>query len=102
MRNVNNYYYTKNYKNRATDHRQDQKPTTTTTHEMTTNGERPSHPPSETPNSKLQMTEDKLHPNPTTMTDHTKKTATRKKDVAIQVVSATLQLNKKVKMLYIP
>ena len=69
---------------------------------MTTNGERPSHPPSETPSSKLQMTEDKLHPNPTTMSDHTKKTATRKKDVAIQVVTATLQLNKKDKMLYVP
>ena len=69
---------------------------------MTTNGERPSDHPSETPNSKLQMTEDKLLPNPTTTTDHTKKTATRKKDVAIQVLTATLQLNKKDKMLYVP
>ena len=102
MRNVNNYYYTKNYKNRATDHRQDRKPTTTTTHDTTTNGDRPPHTLSETPNQELQKTENKLRPNPTTTTDRLKKTTTRKKDVAIQALSATLQLNKKDKMLYVP
>ena len=34
--------------------------------------------------------------------DNKKKTSTRKKDVAIQVLTATLQLTKKDKMLYVP
>ena len=84
---MNNYYYTKNYKNRATDLRQDQKPKTTTTHETTNDKV---NPPSEPTDVNLQTT------------DCTRKTMNRKKDVAIQVLTATIQLNKKDKMLYVP
>ena len=99
MRNTNNYYYTKNYKNRATDLRQDQKPMTPTTHE-TTNNE--ANSPSEPTEVILQPTEDRQHSNLTMTTDCTRKTTNHKKDVAIQVLTATLQLNKKDKMLYVP
>ena len=99
MRNMNNYYYTKNYKNRATDLRQDQKPKTTTTHETTNDKVNPLSEPTDV---NLQTTEDKQHSNSTTTTDCTRKTMNRKKDVAIQVLTATLQLNKKDKMLYVP
>ena len=88
---MNNYYYTKNYKNRATDLRQDQKPKTTTTHETTNDKV---NPPSEPTDVNLQTTEDKQHSNSTTTTDCTRKTMNRKKDVAIQVLTATLQLKK--------
>ena len=92
---MNNYYYTKNYKNRATDLRQDQKPKTTTTHETTNDKMNPLSEPTDV---NLQTTEDKHHSNSTTTTDCTRKTMNRKKDVAIQVLTATLQLNKKDKM----
>ena len=95
MRNVNTYYFTKNYKNQATDRRQDQEPITNTTNETTNSGEHPPNPLSKPPNLQLQTTEDKQHPNPTTTMDHKKKTSIRKKDVAIQVLTATLQLGDK-------
>ena len=54
-------------------------------------------------NSPLQTTEDSQPPNETPMTNHQKKkTPARKKDVAIQLLIATLQLNKKVKRLNVP
>ena len=71
----------------------------TTTHETTNNK---ANPPSEPTDVNLQTTEDKQHSNSTTATDCTRKTMNRKKDVAIQVITATLQLNKKDKMLYVP
>ena len=101
VRNVTTYYYTKNYKNQATDRRQDQEPITNTTNETTNSGEHPSNPLSKPPNLQLQPTEDKKHPNPTTTMDNKKKTSTRKKDVAIQVLTAILQLNKKDKIIYV-
>ena len=101
MRNVTTYYYTKNYKNQATDRRQDQEPITNTTNETTNSGEHPSNPLSKPPNLQLQPTKDKKHPNPTTTMDNKKKTSTRKKDVAIQVLTAILQLNKKDKIIYV-
>ena len=71
------------------------KTTNETTHEdaMTT---------SEPANVNLQTTEKTQHSNSTKTTDCTRKTTNRKKDVAIQVLTATLQLNKKDKMLYVP
>ena len=72
---------------------------TPTTHE-TTNNE--ANSPSEPTEVILQPTEDRQHSNLTMTTDCTRKTTNRKKDVAIQVLTATLQLNKKDKMLYVP
>ena len=97
------HYYTKNYNPQANDLRQDRKTMTTTLRDLSTIGGsdsnalyRPTTPPT---------TEDC---NPTQTTTANKKmidnktTSRRKKDVAFQILSATLQLNKKNKMLYAP
>ena len=52
-------------------------------------------------NTPLQTTEDSQPPNDTLMTNHQKKTPTRNKDVSIQLLTATLQLIKKDRMLYV-
>ena len=48
------------------------------------------------------MTQDTQHPNTTPTVNNKQKIATRKKDVAIQLLTATLQLNVKDRMFYVP
>ena len=96
------YTPTTTLETQVTDHRQDWKPTTGTNNTTTTNREHPSIPLSMPTNTQLQTTDDSQHPNETSTTNNQKKKTARKKDVAIQLLTATLQLNKKVRMLYVP
>ena len=103
MRDSNTHCYTKNFETQATDHQRDQEPTTVNTNKMTTNREHPSDPLHMPTNTPLQTTEDSQPSNETLMTNHQKKkTPARKKDVAIRLLTATLQLNKEDRLLYVP
>ena len=96
------HYYTKSYNTQANDLRQDRKPLTTALRDLSTiggsnpNTHRPTTPPTtEDRNQTQKMTA-------ITKIIDNKTTSRWKKDVAIQLLSATLQLNKKNKMLYAP
>ena len=94
-------YYTKNFNIQPTDFRQDQKATTTAMTQTKSQEEHPTDAPQQQANVPMQTTVD----NQTTCTAYNtkhKKSPTQDKDVAIHLLSATLQLNKKSRMLYIP
>ena len=99
VRNVTNHYYTKNFNNQPTDFWQDERATITTTNHSKTQEEHPPDAPQLQANVPMQTTNDN---HTTYTTKHHKKVPTPKKDVAIQLLSATRQLNKKDRMLYIP
>ena len=101
MRDVTTHYYIKNFNNQPTDLRQDQKAATKTTNRTRSQEEHPTDASQPQANVPMQMTADN-HTTYTAYTTKHKKTPTWRKDVVIQLLSATLQLNKKDRMLYVP
>ena len=101
VRDITIQNYTKNFNSQPIDLRQDQMATTTATTQTKCQEGHLTDAPQLQANVPMQTTVD----NQTTCTAYTakhKKSPTQDKDVAIQLLSATVQLNKKDRMLYAP